>query len=285
MISEPKCWFIFDLHQNAFGERLFGLDVMRVFYIIVIHGMKFVRMLEAITFGNSTVDKRTTFHVVLLQHLTRILPETVTCSSHPIIHTARHCWMPQTISNLKTRRPWLLFTGPVNIHDEFIPRITTRDCCNVILFEASTSVCFWTHESCSKCKLLSSHSLIRVKVKVKINLEQATKGQRGRTFPLTSALDGVGGQRYAPAALPPGQSRYPLYRRLGGSQGWSGQVRKISLPPVFDPRTVQPVGSRYTDWAILATLILAANSSKIVAPLYPTSQHHFPWHLNFNACV
>jgi hypothetical protein len=34
----------------------------------------------------------------------------------------------------------------------------------------------------------------------------------------TSALDGVGGQRHAPAALPPG-NRYQLYRRLGGPHG------------------------------------------------------------------
>jgi len=67
------------------------------------------------------------------------------------------------------------------------------------------------------------------------------------TLSLTSALDGVGGQRHASAALPPGKTRYPLYRRLGGTQGWSGRVRKISLPPGFDPRTVQPVASRYTD--------------------------------------
>jgi hypothetical protein len=30
--------------------------------------------------------------------------------------------------------------------------------------------------------------------------------------------------------LPPGKTRYPLYRRLGGPQGRSGQVRKISPP-------------------------------------------------------
>ena len=59
---------------------------------------------------------------------------------------------------------------------------------------------------------------------------------------------GVGGQRHSPAALPPGKTRYPLYRRLGGPQGRSGRVRKISPPPGFDPRTVQPVASRYTDW-------------------------------------
>ena len=57
----------------------------------------------------------------------------------------------------------------------------------------------------------------------------------------------LGGQRHAPAALLPGKTRYPLYRRLGRPQGRSGQVRKISPPPGFDPRTVQPVASRYTD--------------------------------------
>ena len=60
------------------------------------------------------------------------------------------------------------------------------------------------------------------------------------TLPSTSALDGVGGQRHAPAALPPGKTRYPLYRKLGGPQGRSGRVRKISPPPRFDPRTAQP---------------------------------------------
>ena len=39
---------------------------------------------------------------------------------------------------------------------------------------------------------------------------------------------GVGGQHHAPAALPPGKSRYPLYRRLGGPQGRSGRMWKIS---------------------------------------------------------
>ena len=61
---------------------------------------------------------------------------------------------------------------------------------------------------------------------------------------------GMGGQHHAPAALPPGKTRYPLYRRLGGPKGRSGRVRKISPPLWFDPRTVQPVASRYTDWAI-----------------------------------
>jgi hypothetical protein len=69
----------------------------------------------------------------------------------------------------------------------------------------------------------------------------------------------VGGQHHAPAALPPGKSRYPLYRRLG-TGGWVGpraglDVYEKSRPHrdflkctgSFDPRTVQPVVSRYTD--------------------------------------
>jgi hypothetical protein len=50
------------------------------------------------------------------------------------------------------------------------------------------------------------------------------------TLVLTSELDGVGGQRHAPAALPPGKTRYPLYRRLVGPQGRCRRVRKISPP-------------------------------------------------------
>jgi hypothetical protein len=52
----------------------------------------------------------------------------------------------------------------------------------------------------------------------------------------------------------------PLYpRETPGTHcigGWVGpraglnRVRKISPPPGLDPRTVQPVASRYTDWAI-----------------------------------
>ena len=54
----------------------------------------------------------------------------------------------------------------------------------------------------------------------------------------------------------PGKTRYPLYRRLGGLRDQSGQVRKISPPPGFDPRSVQPIASRYTDCAILANGVM-----------------------------
>ena len=63
---------------------------------------------------------------------------------------------------------------------------------------------------------------------------------------------GVGGQRHASAALPPGNSRYPLYMRLGGPQGQYGRVWKIS--------TFQPVACRYTDCAVQAHDVLANGS-------------------------
>jgi hypothetical protein len=39
---------------------------------------------------------------------------------------------------------------------------------------------------------------------------------------------------------------------MGGPQGRSGRVQKMSPQPRFDPRTVQQVQSRYNNWAILA---------------------------------
>ena len=40
--------------------------------------------------------------------------------------------------------------------------------------------------------------------------------------------------------LPPGKTRYPLYRRLGGSQGWSGRAENL-VPTGIRSWTVQPV--------------------------------------------
>jgi hypothetical protein len=62
----------------------------------------------------------------------------------------------------------------------------------------------------------------------------------------------VGGQRHALAVLPPGKTRFTLCRRLGGPQVRSGQVRKISSIPGFDPRTVQPVACHCTAYAVSA---------------------------------
>jgi hypothetical protein len=79
---------------------------------------------------------------------------------------------------------------------------------------------------------------------------KAQIGSRGITLLLPGPRRG---QRHAPA-IPTGRSRYPLNRKLGGLHSRSGWRRKISLPPGFDLRTVQPVTSRYTDYAIPALI-------------------------------
>ena len=62
----------------------------------------------------------------------------------------------------------------------------------------------------------------------------------------------VGNQRKARPFYPWKIDPYPLYRRLGGQQGWSERVRKILRQPRFKPRTVQAVVSRYADCVVPA---------------------------------
>jgi len=48
--------------------------------------------------------------------------------------------------------------------------------------------------------------------------------------------------------LPRRKVQYPFYRRLGGPQGRSGRAENLVSTGILS-RTVQPVVSRYTDWA------------------------------------
>jgi len=71
-------------------------------------------------------------------------------------------------------------------------------------------------------------------MKLKFTLKQITKAQRrsrGRAvlFFYLGARRSAD-ERHIPAALPHGETQYPLYRRLGGSRGRSGRVQKISPP-------------------------------------------------------
>jgi hypothetical protein len=66
------------------------------------------------------------------------------------------------------------------------------------------------------------------------------------------ALDGVSGQRHAPAALYPWgkDPQYPFDRRLGGPQSWSGSrgYRKKSFASAGDRTPIaQSVVRHYTD--------------------------------------
>ena len=70
---------------------------------------------------------------------------------------------------------------------------------------------------------------------------------------MTAALEGGEWSAARPGrTLPPGKTRYPLYRRLGGPQGRSGRAENL-IPTGIRSRTIQPVVSRYTDWATWPT--------------------------------
>ena len=87
-----------------------------------------------------------------------------------------------------------------------------------------------------------------VNVKGKFYFRTGTKMKYRFTLSLTPALNGGGWLAPRPGRFTPAkETRYPLYRSVSGPQGRSGRVRKISPPPGFDPWTVQPVASRYTD--------------------------------------
>jgi len=98
------------------------------------------------------------------------------------------------------------------------------------------------------------------KGKVKCTLVQALRFCTGRTahresrgIPLLFHDHGTRrgwGVSVTPRPLfTPGKDPVPIVQEDGWAQGRPRQVRKISPPPGFDPRTVQPVASRYTDWA------------------------------------
>ena len=80
---------------------------------------------------------------------------------------------------------------------------------------------------------------------------------------MTMALEG--GERSASRpgrSLPAGKSRYPLYRRQGGLQGRSGQVRKISLhrDSIPGPSSPQPVLIRITLRGLLDYVYCGVNA-------------------------
>ena len=64
---------------------------------------------------------------------------------------------------------------------------------------------------------------------------------------MIAAVEGVSVQQHAPTSLYPRER--PGTQCTGGCMGPKAGLdgRKIALPPGFDPQTVQPVVSRYTE--------------------------------------
>jgi len=70
---------------------------------------------------------------------------------------------------------------------------------------------------------------------------------------MTAALEGSEWSAARPGRnLPPGKTRYPFYRSLREPRGRSGRAENL-VPAGIRSRTVQPVVSRYTDWATGST--------------------------------
>ena len=69
---------------------------------------------------------------------------------------------------------------------------------------------------------------------------------------MTSALDGGGCQRHAPAAFTPGKNPVPIVQEAGWAPGLVWMGAENLAPQGFDPQTIQPVASCYTNYAILA---------------------------------
>ena len=87
---------------------------------------------------------------------------------------------------------------------------------------------------------------------------------------MTAALEGGEWSAARPdRTLPPGKNRYPLYRRLGGSQGRSGLAENL-VPTGIRSRTFQPVASRYTDQATRLRPRCPEGSRKLRFPDYVT---------------
>jgi len=137
-------------------------------------------------------------------------------------------------------------------------RVTTPDC--VLLQDSSLDLAVGLQPEINFPDCLRMWKRPIKMVKVKVTLLQALRLCTGRTahrgsrgiailFHDHGTRRGWGVSFTCRPFLPPGKTRYPLYRRVGEPQGRSGQVRKISPPPGFNPRTVQPVASRYTDYA------------------------------------
>jgi len=112
------------------------------------------------------------------------------------------------------------------------------------------------------------------KGKRKVHPRTGHEGPQGEqrcrsTLSLTSALDGLGGQRHAPAALPPGKR--PGTHCIGGWMGPRAGLNgcgKFRPPPEFDPRTVQPLASSYIDCTMTGSchrLIYCTTSTELTA--------------------
>ena len=84
----------------------------------------------------------------------------------------------------------------------------------------------------------------------------------------------MSGQHHALAAFTPGKDPVPIVQKAGWAPElvWTG-VENLA-PPGFDSRTVQPVGSRYTDYATRPSTEMSTRNISLGAGAYGWQPHH-----------
>jgi hypothetical protein len=112
-------------------------------------------------------------------------------------------------------------------------------------------------------------------------------GGRAQLFFLTSALEGGVWSASRPRRLYPRKDPVPIVQEAGWAPEpvWRGAENLTPLG--FDPRTLQPVASRYTDYAIPAVQDKVKNENctriteeKRLPKIFPTSSALGAVHLN-----
>jgi hypothetical protein len=148
------------------------------------------------------------------------------------------CFLKSKYSFCSPLRSEALAPLAPSLSPSYAPGVPQRRLCHANGLTCSVRFC--TISTCTRSVLMWMSSLWN-KDNVKCTLVQALRLCTGRTahrgleiqlYPfMTTALEGgEWSVSRTGRSLPPGKTRYPLYRRLGGPQGRSGQVRNISPP-------------------------------------------------------
>ena len=107
--------------------------------------------------------------------------------------------------------------------------------------------------------------LCKVKVKFPLNKPWRPRGEHrySSTLPLTLVLNGGDWSMPCPSHHTPGKDPVTIVQEAGWAlwSVWTG-AEILSPPPGFNPQTIQPIASCYTDWAYPAQHLYYTNSVK-----------------------
>jgi hypothetical protein len=146
----------------------------------------------------------------------------------------------------------------------------------IILFRCISRTTYWHN----------SHSKVNGRGKVHPTAgHEDPEGRKKRyrsTLSLTSALDGCGWSTPRPSRFTPRKDPVPIVQVAGWVPGPGLDGRKISPPPGFDPRIVQPIAGRYTDWAIpVLVFLISGFIPKFTLRQFPANPRQFTAHYRY----